>query len=149
MKYSTPLSPEKMIELAKRAVACKHWEWMPGMLALYDTRCDNPSCKPFSTSYIGFLPIYKDEPKGWIRTTGLPFPSELPQRLPDLRDPTTVLCMLHLVRKAWDEQGLYCAAHKGWWHVVWPDGEGDLDTDYADSEAEALVLALEAANEVD
>lgn len=61
-----------MSDLAKRAVACKHWRWMPGM------RLQN-----------GYMLKDEDFPAlgdeyGW---------------LPDLTDPATLGCLLALVRK--------------------------------------------------
>ena len=60
-------------ELAKRLVACRHFRWMPGMLAL-DTglRMDE-----FTTD------------SGWEG------------RLPDLYDPATLGCLLHLVAESY------------------------------------------------
>jgi hypothetical protein len=71
--------------------------------------------------------------------------SDSPTALPDLDTPQALGWLMHLVRKAWEEPGLYCVCHKGKWLVEWPDLEGDLDLDYAHTEAEALVRALEAA----
>lgn len=67
------MSPE-LIELPRRAVACKGWRWMPGM------RLQN-----------GYMLKDEDFPTlgdeyGW---------------LPDLEDPATMGCLLALVREAW------------------------------------------------
>jgi hypothetical protein len=62
--------------------------------------------------------------------------------LPDLTDPATVGCLLALVREAWGDSAAH-AVPDGDWHIY-----GDMpETEYAigDTEAEALVAALEAA----
>jgi hypothetical protein len=133
MKYVSTLSPEKMIELAGRAVSCKHWRWMPGM-RLQDGR------RIINVAGAQCFMVASNQAAGWFGVGDSD--SEV---LPDLDDPATSGCILHLVREIWGEHGLYCGAHKGWWHIIWPDGEGDIDTDYAETEVEAIILALEAA----
>jgi len=112
-----------MIELAKKAVACKDWRWMPGMLAL-DTG------------------LRLDE-----------MTDDWEAALPDLSDPATLGCLLALVREAWEP-------HRGDDSVVSTMQVGDkwgVGARYGseglaaivlpafDTEAEALVKALEAA----
>jgi len=71
--------------------------------------------------------------------------------LPDLTDPATLGCLLHLVREAHDEPEAH--ARCGWWYgsLTWRVVEGESGTDEHgittghDTEAEALVAALEAA----
>ena len=105
-----------MTELAKRAVACRGWRWMPGMLAA-DTglRLDE-----MTTDWEGTLP--------------------------DLSDPATAGCLLALVREAWDDPVAHCEELfrriSGDWAVF--DRTGSLVAKGA-TEAEALVAALEAA----
>jgi hypothetical protein len=118
------------VELARRAVACKHWRWMPGVLTISGVRVEFISDTDAPGEYdLGHA-------CGHLSSR---------EELPDLTDPATLGCLLALVRKAWGEPGLYCVCHKGKWLVEWPDLEGDLDLDYARTEAEALVRALEAA----
>jgi hypothetical protein len=70
-------------ELAKRAVACKGWRWMPGMLTESGYRvCDNNCTWPHLQ-------------KGDTLRSGLHFP--------DLTDPATLGCLLALVREARQE----------------------------------------------
>ncbi len=62
--------------------------------------------------------------------------------LPDISDPATLGCVLALVREAWGDSAAH-AVPDGDWHIY-----GDMpETEYAigDTEAEALVAALEAA----
>ena len=116
-------------ELARRAVACRHWRWMPGM------RLQN-----------GYMlkdedfPTHGDE-HGW---------------LPDLSNPATLGCLLALVREAWGDSGAFCECSQVLGEPMWNvylsslqyrkqhkwkgTGVGDGDT-----EAKALVAALEAA----
>ena len=68
-----------MTELSRRAVACKGWRWLPGMLAIIPRR---------------------------TRGVRLSSGDELDEALspmPDLTDPATLGCLLSLVRDAWDE----------------------------------------------
>jgi hypothetical protein len=72
------------VDLASRAVACKGWQWMPGMkwtvyrpapLENYCGRIQDEKHAPFRTA--------NDQP------------------VPDLTDPATLGCLLALVRAAW------------------------------------------------
>jgi len=113
-------------ELAKRAVACKGWRWMPGMCNQHDDRILCASSDRV-----------QDDEGLWKSAAGL---------LPSLDDPATLGCLEHLVREAC---GWNCvAAHdedEGWvvYEVIaschWPvRGAGN-------TRAEALIDALEAA----
>lgn len=114
---------EEQIALARRAVACRGWRWMPGMRAFRDARY-------------------------WQGVSDVRIPDALhdggyPGFFPDLTDPATLGCLLALVREAWAEPTM---------HVRWNAGVGrwDVVARYsfpacAKTEAEALVAALEAA----
>ena len=117
-------------DLARRAVASKHWRWAPGMLVRYG------------------------DGKAWYRLTdgdgyGLPFrhvPPNPREAWPDLTDPATLGCLLALVRDAWADDDIYFGSslsteRKRW---SWVMGGGDR-IGQGDTEAEALVAALEAA----
>lgn len=113
-----------MEELAKRAVACKHWRWLPGMLV---TRDGAQSVR-----------IHGARPARLIRK------GQEVAALPDLTDPATVGCLLALVREAWGCDSLTCqpllplvGVHG--WRVVGTSAKS------GHTEAEALVAALEAA----
>ena len=115
------------IDLAKRAVACKHWRWMPGMLAVGR----------------------RNMPDAWFRLEErLPkLMGEWSQALPDLADPATLGCLLAMVREAWGmpvavwypKNEEVCSVSVGRLPVVtgrhWTEA----------TKAEALVAALEAA----
>jgi len=83
-----------VIELAKRAVAYKHWRWVAGMKLLSDDPCER----------IGYKwTDYDEEPVPVLDTgNGWGWPTVGSGWLPDLTDPATLGCLLHLVREAWD-----------------------------------------------
>lgn len=119
--------------LARRAVACKGWKWMPGMRTLNAMRVvHDPD-------------LWPDRPCAlregcWIDTAP---PRPLNDDLPDLSDAATLGCLLALVREAWGDPRAYVRASFGWEWITdycvekWPPG--------GETEAEALVAALEAA----
>lgn len=71
---------EEQIALAKRAVACKGWRWMPGMLVVGSQRHGE---WPFRVCHLSSLTLRDD-----------------PGALPDLTDAATLGCLLALVREA-------------------------------------------------
>lgn len=137
---------EEQLALARRAVACRGWRWMPGMLAVEWTAP--------GMSLTGGRPVRVDE--RW---------HEVGVWLPNLTDPATLGCLLALVREAWRCPTVY--ARQGTtrrvsdgviaWEVcdLWLDAEacralgvdrqGSVGSWGHGSEAEALVAALEAA----
>ena len=121
---------EQIEELARRAVACKRWRWMPGMLSGRDlrvSRCDDD----------GYVVGYYEN---------LSYIAEcVPGTLPDLTDPATLGCLLALVREAWGRpklttQNMLSMTAGEFWAVGVVRKRFDGDT-----EVEALVAALEAA----
>ena len=116
-------------ELGRRAVACKHWRWMDGM-----TVHGLPTYRVVSNNCDGHT----------YRTDGYDSDS-LRDCVPDLSDPATLGCLLHLVRQAQPDQGRWvmsscCSAYGRWYTNPSRGGGRDYDT-----EAGALVAALEAA----
>jgi hypothetical protein len=110
--------------LGRRAVACKHWKWMPGMLMRAGT----------SSLRIQSAGDERADLSG----------------IPDLSDPATLGCLLHLVREAWGEQMEVFAyrteMHDKRWCIERAGSERDPSRAwYGWTEAEALVTALEAA----
>jgi len=103
-----------MVELAQRLVACEDWRWMTGMVTLDGSivwaEGDNP--------FLNWIIISKGH------VTALRDSREL---LPDLTQPSTLGCLLQLVREAWQGRYVVC-------------GENQL-------KPEVLVEALELARE--
>lgn len=106
-------------ELAQRAVACKGWRWMPGMQLNNGYRLRNGGFTPLGDEY------------GWS---------------PDLTDPCTLGGLLALVREAWDDPHLHVGRRIAGWGV-WTSQSTPIPqcVGKGDTEAEALVAALEAA----
>lgn len=125
----------EQIALARRAVACRGWRWMPGMLAVEWTAP--------GMSLTGGRPVRVDE--RW---------HEVGVWLPNLTDPATLGCLLALVREAMGYPNGHfpflghCGSSPRGWFYCWAASDGSngggLHKYYA-TEAEALVAALEAA----
>lgn len=114
-------------DLEQRAVACRHWRWMPGMLVAYDERLGGR----WHTRMIGNTPssaLLNANP------------------LPDLTDPATMGCLLALVREAYGKPGIH-ARRMGddIWGVYLDPWSKRRPLAVQNTEAEALVAALEAA----
>lgn len=159
----------KAVEIGQRAVRCKHWRWMPGM------RCQRLHRKgrirvladdsgEWSEDYVvmpgadgnavtaiydcGIVSGFPDVP----RDSAYPF-------LPDFTDAATLGCLLALVRAAcesnrapgdWPLVCTYQSQAKKWGVGAWLNESGKatfaaLVLPTFDTEAEALVAALEAA----
>jgi len=108
-----------MLDLARRAVACKGWRWMPGMR--WRTEDDRGRLDDFQPEYMG----------------------RPPDALPDLTDPATLGCLLALVREAWGDPTDYVRCGRRWEWVTSCCVERCPPS--GDTEAEALVAALEGA----
>jgi hypothetical protein len=108
------------IELAKRAVACKHWQWMPGMRVMRDSAWSEPLSQrvPCTVPNGGY-------PDAW----------------PDLDDPATLGCLLALIRELRHDPTLHAHPYAHGWK--W-SGNYRCGRAIYDSEAEALMAALEA-----
>jgi hypothetical protein len=138
-------------ELARRAVACKGWRWMPGMRLA--------GCEPFATV---FAVRNRDEPGSadldihyaWTHdedehATDADYAES---ELPDLADPATLGCLLALVREAWGDPSAVTSPDGVTWgvHVSTASARQvvagwDTMVSIEDTESEALVAALEAA----
>jgi hypothetical protein len=111
--------------LARRAVACPRWRWMPGMLvdsAGYVYRMTSESIADGCGAV--------DWQQKWMR--------------PDLTDPATLGCLLALVREALGDPEVFARREIGGlgWVVI---RSNSVRLIRGETEAEALVAALEAA----
>ena len=133
--------------LARRAVACPGWRWLPGMMRMNGERliwC-NETEREWATTTFSKAGIERALAR-W----------HLPRDLPDLTDPATLGCMLAMVREVHGPStvvrhiGYDGKGGKEWavcdrsplvngWHLAAPD------LGYWTSEAEALVAAMENA----
>ena len=117
--------------LARRAVACKGWRLMPGML-------DSDGWRYSGESKWAHWWWHPEEDQGEL-------PLKQVMGTPDLSDPGTLGCLLSLVREAWrDPKGsVYYLApietEPGWF------AEFGAHAELYATEAEALVTALETA----
>jgi hypothetical protein len=118
---------DEMIALARRAVACKGWRCMPGMLR-------QDGCR-----YTG-MGMWANG----ARLTEEDVEVDAPDQWPDLTDPATLGCLLALVREAWGDPAIYASTENDGTWGVFNTGDG-IVTHKHDSEAEALVAALEGA----
>lgn len=126
----------KLEDLGRRAVACKHWRWMPGMLLL--PHVDGCECCED-----------RNFPR---RAARLPAVFTTDIDVPDLTDPATLGCLLALVRKAWgrpfwvegDPRSMGERPDE-WIGVLFEGRFATCPIVHASTEAEALVAALEAA----
>ena len=136
-------------ELARRAVACRHWRWLPGML-IQTVGGPTDRIAGIDSTYIHAWAESQqtENPRGmWIRYR---LDRMDKHGVPDLDDPATLGCLLALVREAWGDPHLHVGRRIAGWGV-WtscstltasplPECVGK-----ADSEAAVLVAALEAA----
>lgn len=122
----TPPTPD----LARRAVACRGWRWMPGMRYRLSPR--HPWCR--------YEPVTESPPSARSALA-----------VPDLSDPATLGCMLARVREAWGAPYAQASprltgnpTRATGWVAYLNDDEADRRF-RGETEAEALVAALEAA----
>lgn len=136
--------------LGLRAVACPGWRWLQGMifgpigtLMVVSNSAHGRKLMVTNTSSSAFPPFEMSAE----RIAGTGYFTEVGPQWPDFRDAATLGCLLALVREAWgcpdadvSRQGRWAGAPGPW--VAWCGGTG---TATGDTEAGALVAALEAA----
>lgn len=124
---------DEMLALARRAVSCKAWRWMPGMADQFGRRVMQvyPNELGFKWSHLLENNVVRDA-----------------DALPDLTDAATRGCVLALVREAWGDPTICVVLDlsDGYWHVGrWEDEGIALRGRWGTTEAHALTRALEAA----
>ena len=130
---------DEQIALARRAVACKGWRWIPRMVGIMgDEEITVLGLTGGATSLNQTevrLVIYQHRhhkitvvDDDWA--------------IPDVTDAATVGCLLALVREAWEPYGTFVSTHRydgGEWSIR------TLPIPMFATEAEALIAALERA----
>lgn len=132
-------------ELGRRAVACPRWRWMPGML----TMCNVRVVEGGHDYLIGHRPGATSNGGGWVdqgNASGF---------FPDLSDPATLGCLLHLVREAWGAWRISLCfsavtpnTERTWAvPISYPTERDGIKNEsfYGRTQGEALVAALESA----
>ena len=144
----------KRTHLAKRALACEAFRWMPGMLMMedergYAERILNVGLKESSTE------TASQYSRGW-RVGDITLGTLQPGALPDLDDPATLGCLLFLVRSKDEVIDGYLRPvgqdevreNLGGFFFCYGNSYDEWSVIWGPTEAEALVLALEMAGPV-
>jgi hypothetical protein len=129
---------DELKDLGRRAIACRGWKWLDGMLD------GNIHEQRYSADNQGFLELNDFD---WSHK------GAYPNSLPDFSDPATVGCLLALVRESMKDPSIYARLflREGRWCTC---SDAYMGTSllvngkylWGDTEAEALVVALEVAN---
>lgn len=142
---------DEQIALARRAVACKGWRWMPGMaIGEMGLGCTSGL---FICDHGRVLDVRDDDGMQMVSASEYPYDDDgIPEyrwadatHVPDLEDPATLGCLLALVREAHGVPCLQVSVKISREHGYQFDCHPHLRGQWVDSEAEALVTALEAA----
>ena len=131
---------EALEALARRAVACRGWRWIPGMLTLSDERMLDDGWPEYDVLEYGSSGVAE-----CVKWNLKPPPGALP----DLTDAATLGCLLALVREAWGDPYLIATKERGscWIIAIHLCDAMLVGGRYirGATEIEALIAALEAA----
>jgi hypothetical protein len=141
-----------IVDLARRAVACKAWRWLPGMVGWRTAHDGRQVRVRFVESVEDFeladprvsvrkpsmTPIFA---WGYGRQAGW---HEVSTVLPDLTDPATLGCVLALLRQTWGDDVWVQRELDDEWDC-YRISDGQFISYAGKTEAEAIVTALEDA----
>ena len=126
----------ELMELGRRAVACKSWRWMDGMSCRWRSDPEPESKRWWEVRLTDDRHTWEVVDSGtWDNEPATDGP------IPDLSDPATLGCLQALVREAHDG-AVVITEGNGWWSVETEDTTRDGDD--LPSFAHGLVWALEA-----
>lgn len=131
-------------ELARRAVACKRWRWMPGAVDRHGRRVLALEVDDEGEKWLHYA---SQTGGGWLSLDMWPRGVGGVEAVPDFADPATLGCLLALVREAWGDPLMHAEPEprdSEWWRV-WTRTRPMRMVGEGATEAEALVAALEAA----
>lgn len=141
------------LDLARRAVVCRGWRWMPGMRAVpkpgvLDDLSGHVVHAYKSVSDHDVLVVSGPDDYGDVQDGTV----YVVDYMPDLDDPATIGCLLVLVRAAWGDpllglEAVDDACRRIWWQVHSPNrfAKDKGAAGRGATEAAALVAALETA----
>ena len=121
-----------LLSLARRAVACKKWRFLPGMQVI--EKQNGRTSRLTSIARLGWNTVL--ESGAWMRFR------DTADLLPDFSDPVTAAAVLPLVREAWGDAQASSSRLCGRWVVV----VGGIVRSEGTTELEAAIAALEAAD---
>lgn len=128
---------DEMIELGRRAVACRLWKWMPGMVAFAPESGIEARVQKVDG---GILEVWFPDDAYGVRVTWL-----ANRVIPDFSDPATLGCLQHNLRGIYNKPSLVAQWRgKGkWWVGEHESSHGFTVLGMGDGEAAAMVKTLE------
>ena len=140
--------------LGRRAKRCARWKWAPGMLVFFPALrgAGAPETGPKYARLVSMGGLGIANAEGNERLIDCDSIRDGTMMAPDFRDPATLGWLVALVRDGWPAGGV-TSRHNMWtqgrghyhaWTCAYCTG-GDWKQAHGETEAEALVAALEAA----